>query len=234
MKIFQRKEPVAAAAISGGGLLLVAGSLLNWTSVALNREAGRGAGRIADRLGGRGGGRLGGGSPFSANGIDLFAGKAALIAGVVLAMAGLAVWLARDWKVRRAFAVAATAAGAASAAFVLDRVVTGPLALGPRAPQLAFLSRSLDVGIWLALGGALIALAGGAVTAIFSEPIAIPSPVEAADPTPAGVPPSPAGPAAGTAPNEPRATEPLPAPGATLPAPPPPGRIGPEPEGSPA
>jgi len=197
MRIVERRQPLAAAAAAGGGLLLVVGSLLNWSTLALNRGAGRlpgrAAGKFASRLAGRlGGGRLG--PSISARGIDYFAGRAALVAGVALAMAGLTMWLARDARIRRSFAVGGTVAGAAAFAFVLDRIATGPIALGGRVPALGFLTSSLGAGMWIALAGALIGLGAAAFTAIFSEPEPVPAATVAPVAGPAGVPPSPVGP----------------------------------------
>jgi hypothetical protein len=168
-------------------MLSAAGALLRWSSLEPGRARTGAAGRIADRFPGLGR------SLLETRGVDVFAGKAALVAGVILAMAGLGMWLSEDERVRRGLAVAAVAAGAAAGAFVLDRIAGGAISFTSRGP--AEIGRSLGAGIWLALAGAMVGLAGGVVGAVFARASSSRR-REAADEVPADASPPPTGAAA--------------------------------------
>ena len=168
-----------------GGLAALLGSLMAWVQFG-----GLGTGRgvkgpsIRDR---------------SITGTSLVPGKVALAAGIVLILAGLALWIVRGGESRRLLAVVALVTGAvvlgaAIAAFQTEGLglLGDALSRFPGRGQggglgrfriLGQLSPSHGPGLYLALAGGIVAVAG-AVAAVFwtttpvpAAPRAVPAPV---------------------------------------------------------
>jgi hypothetical protein len=168
------KDPVAGISAAGlvtalGGLAAVAGSLLVWISVDSPRLVRRRQG-------------------LNVRGIRLVPGKVALAAGIVLIVAGVALWVVRSGEARRwlsvialgagAVVLGATIAGFQSEGLGLARLLgeTVRSGAGPgRGRILSLLAPSHGPGLYIALAGGVVAVAGG-VAAIFWSTIPVGAP----------------------------------------------------------
>jgi hypothetical protein len=146
--IRQRASGTAGAAFvtALGGAAAMGAAFLTWSSL--------GAGRI-----GRG---------LSVPGTRLPAGKVALIAGIALVLLGVGLWLIQGAEPRRWFAVASVVlagvlVGAAVAELQSDvTALAGELrSVFRRGPLRGLVSPTTGPGVYLALTGGLVALAGG-------------------------------------------------------------------------
>jgi hypothetical protein len=160
-----------------GGVAALVGSLLPWIQVG-------GGGR---RRFGQGG--------LGVNGTSLLPGKVAMAAGIVLIVAGGAMWFVRSGEARRWLSVLAVVAGAVAlgaviAAFqgeglglagrVLERLPGGGQGRGlGRLRNFGGLSPSHGPGLYLALTGGIAAVAG-AVTSVFWTTVPVSAPPPAA------------------------------------------------------
>jgi hypothetical protein len=172
------RDPVAGISGAGlvavlGGVAAMAGSLLVWISIDS-------PGLVRRRHG------------LSARGVRLLPGKVALAGGIVLIIAGVALWVVRSGEARRWWAVVALAAGgvvlgATIAAFQsegagLARLLLGSIRRGPgpgRGRVLSLIAPSRGPGLYLALTGGIVAMAGG-TAAIFWSTMPIGSPTKQA------------------------------------------------------
>jgi hypothetical protein len=167
----------AALVIVLGGAAALVGSLLTWIQIGRT-------GILA---------RLGGGTGIGVHGTTLLSGKVALTAGIALIVCGPGLWIARGGNARRWLAVAAVVAaalivGATIAAFqnevaALLRGAVGGLGrlagrgrgagLAGRVPR--FLGLSRGPGLYLALTGGIVALAGS-IAGVFwtTAPVSVP------------------------------------------------------------
>jgi hypothetical protein len=170
-----------------GGLVALLGSLLAWIQVGVAGRA-RGNRGIPSRRGG------------DVSGTSLVPGKVALVAGIVLIIVGLSMWIVRSGEARRALSVVAVVAGAvvlgaAIAAFQTEGTgLLGNLAGripgrgqggglgqggGPgRLRLLAQLAPSHGPGLYLALTGGIVAVAGS-VAGVFWTTVPVTAPPEA-------------------------------------------------------
>jgi hypothetical protein len=159
-----------------GGVAALVGSLLAWIQVG-------GGGALA---------RFGAQRSLDVRGTALLSGKVALAAGIVLVLTGAGLWIARGGEARRLVAVvsvvaAAVIIGVAIAAFqnealaLLRQAVSGLARTKARAPRLAgggalqALTPSHGPGLYLALTGGIVALAGSVASVFWTtDPVDAP------------------------------------------------------------
>jgi hypothetical protein len=175
------KDPVAGISAAGlvtalGGLAAAAGALLVWISVDSPRLVRRRHG-------------------LGVRGIRLVPGQVALAAGIVLIIAGVALWAVRSGEARRWWSVIALAAGAVVLGVTIGGFQTEGLGLARllggtirnNAGQgrgggriLSLFAPSHGPGLYIALAGGIVAVAGG-VAAIFWSTIPAGAPPKRAE-----------------------------------------------------
>ena len=164
------RRPVIGGILAvAGGVVLIVTPFLQWLTVSRVARPGGGA---FPRPGFGGAGRPGGqvlpaARSLSVRGIGLVPGKVSLVAGIVLLAVGLIVWLSSSGELRKAMGIVGVIAGTAAASVILYRMAV--LADGVTLSRLqATASRAIDIGMVLALLGALAGVAGGVLALVAS------------------------------------------------------------------